>query len=1161
MRDKLLYIIVFLIPILLLSALPVVPVNAFIYPDCTVDTRYEFYGPHADQMIFQMYATDESMWDALALGQIDLTDWPLTTARRTQPPPAGFLGDPNVKIVSAGGEAGYYTIDFNYNPNPRMGNPPGAPMPGFPNGRPNPVYINTTVPGIPPISNDPNFRLGCGNLFDRATFNAFVGAAGIGILTPIPSYMSGWMWPGLTGYPYDRTLAEAQFAAGNIKQDKTTTPWTRYWDIRPTNDLVDPGEKEACVLKMTWRMDAYRKKAGTMLYAELQAMNFTFDAADSGIRTGGANYQQVMLDKRYHITTLGWIFVGPDPDHVYDLYHISGYWDDPTSSAPNTAALNDTVLNTESEGVKFAKDSAEALGHIYLWQQRFEAICAQIPLFSNNAFKASRKWYSGGNAETPKIPDDGENAYRGKPWKGLCNQMGFGSNSFWSLLNMYPECHLYGTGAMTIRYGWKEQQYPQHINPFYSEWYWDAIVLGSTYDSLGYRDPYNLAKWQPYLIKSWSVGTWFDSKANATKSKCTITLRSDVKFHDGTPVTIADVIFSLVEAGPMLLAKGYQPPWWWPTGELVKSLSIVDPCTVEILYDVYSFLVESWTLGGFYIVPKHIWKPIIEDSDPNPPTVFCPDPNVIGTGPYRYLKFTKLSSLVMVANKPGSVVKTDQPGARPVTSPGYFHYYPIHADVHTLHEWHNKVPIEYRYPEEWYCTQWNYTKGEHGYIGTQWHLMWFPFNVTYDTNLNGILDQCDYINMTLKKDEIPVGPWRMYHVYKVEKTGPGPIWPPCNVTIWTDWYSQKIYPCDEAAFGIELENVWVNPIPNTAYAPATGELLVEKIVKLSVEQIIPYESGTIFSADQYLHFQWNTTIHLQTNTTIHFINGGIVLVKLPGETVYTPRTVTPSTVMWFGNSTHLIFPPSMEIEFLEETGVHWLGPTLQVIEASTQKTVQYSTRLLFKENLTYIHFKNFSRIEWKNATEKVWNSLEVPASTVMPFNATDELHFLGGATPTCMVEIHFLDTTRVDLLAPITEVQIKETEEIWLRHGEPHKEIFNLHFKKCHYDIKVIVHIIGPPLIVCDPIVVPNPWLSRKVVYRFDFWSTIPPDIGGKTFISDQLPAPDCKVDMKDVYAAAKGFGSYPGHIRWSVIADLNKDYKIDMKDIYAIARNFGWKC
>jgi len=50
----------------------------------------------------------------------------------------------------------------------------------------------------------------------------------------------------------------------------------------------------------------------------------------------------------------------------------------------------------------------------------------------------------------------------------------------------------------------------------------------------------------------------------------------------------------------------------------------------------------------------------------------------------------------------------------------------------------------------------------------------------------------------------------------------------------------------------------------------------------------------------------------------------------------------------------------------------------------------------------------------------------------------------------------------------------------------------------------------------------------------------------------------DCKVDVKDVYAVGRAYGSYPGHPMWNTVCDINNDGKVDVKDYYAVCRNFG---
>lgn len=52
----------------------------------------------------------------------------------------------------------------------------------------------------------------------------------------------------------------------------------------------------------------------------------------------------------------------------------------------------------------------------------------------------------------------------------------------------------------------------------------------------------------------------------------------------------------------------------------------------------------------------------------------------------------------------------------------------------------------------------------------------------------------------------------------------------------------------------------------------------------------------------------------------------------------------------------------------------------------------------------------------------------------------------------------------------------------------------------------------------------------------------------------------DFKVDIKDIFTVAKAFGSYPGHPRWELRADIDCSKKIDIIDIFQIASAFGTK-
>ena len=98
------------------------------------------------------------------------------------------------------------------------------------------------------------------------------------------------------------------------------------------------------------------------------------------------------------------------------------------------------------------------------------------------------------------------------------------------------------------------------------------------------------------------------------------------------------------------------------------------------------------------------------------------------------------------------------------------------------------------------------------------------------------------------------------------------------------------------------------------------------------------------------------------------------------------------------------------------------------------------------------------------------------------------------------------------------------------------------------------------------------------VGYYFDHWELNGVDYTFKTItvtmnknytlhaIFTTVPPPallgdvdgDGKVDMKDVGAAAKAFGSYPDHPRWNPDADVTLNGRVDLQDIAIISRNFG---
>jgi len=387
-----------------------------------------------------------------------------------------------------------------------------------------------------------------------------------------------------------------------------------------------------------------------------------------------------MVDKDFHLFT-GDRNLRIDPDYLYEMKHSQMYWH--PGICPNYIFFNNSEYDYWAERLKFANTVDEAIVAAHKCQEIYATPCkiGSIPIECRWGVKAMKRCYSG----TPGIYDE-EDMYETQLWKGFvngwwakcsCGDAG-GINSWWTFLNAYPEGHLMGDCQhMTIRYGFSTSSL-WSLNPIYANDYWEWEVLNKVYDTLLKKDPYDPAHFIPWIAKSYVAGT-YEHPIYGTCSKVRLTLDTSVTWQDGIPLSAADVRFTIWELPRILAKRGLPPPWWHQKVKFILSCDIIDPCNIEVLFDVKSIWALTW-IAELKILPKHIWKPIVETGDP---TGFAPDPNIIGSGPWRLKEYVPISHVLMVANKPSSIVQTNLPGSQPTHSPyGYFRWCPIHVNVH-----------------------------------------------------------------------------------------------------------------------------------------------------------------------------------------------------------------------------------------------------------------------------------------------------------------------------------------------------------------------------------------------------------------------------------------------------------------------------------------------
>jgi peptide/nickel transport system substrate-binding protein len=109
----------------------------------------------------------------------------------------------------------------------------------------------------------------------------------------------------------------------------------------------------------------------------------------------------------------------------------------------------------------------------------------------------------------------------------------------------------------------------------------------------------------------------------------TFSIKPDAKFHDGWAVTADDVVFTINSIE--------NPIWKSPLAKGMLGVTAVasDARTVTLsLTQPNAYLPSLLTFG---ILPKHVWANV----DPNSPTVASWNLKPIGSGPYKFEKFSR----------------------------------------------------------------------------------------------------------------------------------------------------------------------------------------------------------------------------------------------------------------------------------------------------------------------------------------------------------------------------------------------------------------------------------------------------------------------------------------------------------------------------------------
>ncbi len=182
---------------------------------------------------------------------------------------------------------------------------------------------------------------------------------------------------------------------------------------------------------------------------------------------------------------------------------------------------------------------------------------------------------------------------------------------------------------VVLRLGMPDQI--DNFNPLIGLFAAAGYVRGILYDTLIYVSANGT--YIPWLAESYSV--------DSEKLTITFKLRRGAYWHDGKPITARDVEFTF----NLVVASDYTPKLdKWGLRNYVEYVKALDERTVEVK------LKEHYAPALFYLgtlippLPEHAWSEV-------DPTTFKNMENPVGSGPFKFLRYTPGVSIELVANE------------------------------------------------------------------------------------------------------------------------------------------------------------------------------------------------------------------------------------------------------------------------------------------------------------------------------------------------------------------------------------------------------------------------------------------------------------------------------------------------------------------------------
>jgi len=217
------------------------------------------------------------------------------------------------------------------------------------------------------------------------------------------------------------------------------------------------------------------------------------------------------------------------------------------------------------------------------------------------------------------------NAYRSDRLDNMVPQMGEGIGSLWTDVSMtVKEGDGYVRTGATVAL--------KNLNPVAANDANEFKEIRMLYDTLLQVGPDG--KVVPWLAESFSL---------VDPTTIDVSIRQGAMWHDGTPLTVEDVVFSFQ----------YQTEWKAPffigSLEKIASVEATGANTVRFtLTEPFAPLFAN-LFSAMFIIPKHIWSKIPGEADVDDPLNFA-NAEPVGSGPFTFDYWDRGSELKVSAN-------------------------------------------------------------------------------------------------------------------------------------------------------------------------------------------------------------------------------------------------------------------------------------------------------------------------------------------------------------------------------------------------------------------------------------------------------------------------------------------------------------------------------